>query len=117
MPLNWKDSIFNLQLSGYQPILAHPERYGYLAHNKGVYDELKSLGCLFQVNLLSLTGYYNKTAQDLAHYLLDKKYVNLLGTDLHHTRHLESLQNAGSIMPAINKLLDSGSLLNPELTF
>ena len=117
MPLNWKDNIFNLQLSGYQPILAHPERYGYLAREKGVYDDLKSMGCLFQVNLLSLTGYYNKAAQDLAHYLLDKKYVDLLGTDLHHTRHLEALQNAGNIMPVINKLLDSGSLLNPELAF
>jgi len=115
MPINWKDSIFNLQLNGYQPILAHPERYIYLARDKGIYDELKSLGCLFQLNLLSLTGYYNKGAMDLAHYLLDKKYINLLGTDLHHTRHLEALQNAGNIMPAINKLLDSGALLNPSL--
>jgi len=115
MPLNWKDSIFNLQLSGYQPILAHPERYGYLAHDKRVYDDLKSVGCLFQLNLLSLTGYYNKAVMDLAHFLLDKKYIDLLGTDLHHTRHLEALQNAGKIMPAINKLLDSGALLNPSL--
>jgi protein-tyrosine phosphatase len=115
MPLNWKDSIFNLQLNGYQPILAHPERYTYLARDKKIYDELKSLGCLFQLNLLSLTGYYNKAAMDLAHYLLDKKYINLVGTDMHHTRHLEALQNAGNIMPVINKLLDSGVLLNPSL--
>ena len=115
MPKNWKESIFNLQLNGYQPILAHPERYIYLAHDKRVYDDLKSVGCLFQLNLLSLTGYYNKAVLDLAHFLLDKKYIDLLGTDLHHTRHLEALQNAGKIMPAINKLLDSGALLNPSL--
>ena len=116
MPMNWKDSIFNLQLNGYQPILAHPERYIYLAANKSLYDEFKSLGCLFQLNLLSLTGYYNKTAMDLAHYLVDKKYIDLLGTDLHHSRHLEALRNAGNTMPTISKLLDSGMLLNPSLS-
>lgn len=115
MPLTWKESIFNLQLNGYQPILAHPERYVYLARDKRIYDDLKSVGCLFQLNLLSLTGYYNKAVMDLAHYLLDRKYIDLVGTDMHHTRHLEALQNAGRIMPAINKLLDSGSLLNPSL--
>ncbi len=116
MPMNWKEAIFNLQLNGYQPILAHPERYTYLAGNKSLYDEFKSLGCLFQLNILSLTGYYNKTAMDLAHYLIDQKYIDLLGTDLHHSRHLEALRSAGSAMPAISKLLDSGRLLNPSLS-
>jgi len=112
-PINAKEKLFQLQIEGYQPILAHPERYLYL-HNKA-YDELKDAGCLFQVNLLSLTGYYGKPPLELAHYLIKKDYVDLLGTDLHHDRHLEALRNGHKIMDQIKSLLDSGRLLNPTL--
>lgn len=114
-PYDFKDMIFKMQIKGYQPVLAHPERYLYLNNNRTVYDDLKSAGCLFQLNLLSLTGYYGRIAADIANDLITKGYIDLLGTDLHHQRHLEALRNAGSIMPAINQLLDSGKLLNPTL--
>jgi len=52
----------------------------------------------------------------LAHYLLNKQYINLLGTDCHHFRHLHTLQSAGeNIMEPVQTLLDSGMLLNPSL--
>lgn len=114
-PLDLKEKLFNLQIKGYQPIIAHPERYAYLMTNKKVYDEFKSIGYLLQVNLLSFTGYYGKTQQELAQYLLSKKYIDLLGTDLHHDRHLHALRNSSSIMPIVQQLLDSGRLLNPSL--
>jgi len=114
-PVNYKNQFFQLQIGGYQPILAHPERYLYLGGNKKVFDDLKSAGCLFQVNILSLAGYYGKPTQDLAQYLLKKNYIDLLGTDLHHLRHLEALRSSPHIMPAIQSLLQSGQLLNPGL--
>jgi protein-tyrosine phosphatase len=114
-PLNLKDRLFDMQIKGYQPILAHPERYVYFARNRTFFDELKSTGCLFQVNLLSFAGYYGKASLELAHYLADKKYIDLLGTDMHHVRHLDTLKNSGQIMDVVNKLLDSGSILNPQL--
>ena len=94
-------------------MLAHPERYLYF--NNKVYDDLKEAGCLFQVNLLSLAGYYGKGPLDVAHYLIKKDYVDLLGTDLHHERHLDSLRNGHRMMDSVNHLLDSGRLLNPTL--
>jgi tyrosine-protein phosphatase YwqE len=116
-PLNWQDKIFNLQMNDYQPVLAHPERYSYFAGNKKIFDEIKSTGCLLQVNLLSLTGYYGKVAHELAEYLINHNMVSFLGTDMHHDRHLETLRGSGPvIMPVVKKLLDAGALLNPALT-
>jgi len=114
-PINLKEKLFNLQIKGYQPVLAHPERYAFYAGNKTVYDELRTLGCLFQINLLSLAGYYGKLSQDLAHYLISRRYIDFLGSDLHHIRHLESLHTSRSLMPALLPLFDSGLLQNPSL--
>lgn len=115
-PFDLKDILFKLQIKGYQPVLAHPERYVYLNSNKGFYDELRDAGCMFQVNLLSLTSYYGKGVTDLANYLIKKNYVSLLGTDLHHDRHLHALQNAGSdITATIQRLLGSGNIINSSL--
>jgi protein-tyrosine phosphatase len=114
-PLNFKDKLFNMQMKGYQPILAHPERYLYFMSDRKWYDELKDAGCYFQLNILSLAGYYGKASLQLAHYLIGKRYVNLLGTDCHHFRHLNTLRNAHNIMEPVMSLLDSGQLLNPSL--
>ncbi|MEO5891086.1 MAG: CpsB/CapC family capsule biosynthesis tyrosine phosphatase [Ferruginibacter sp.] len=115
-PLDLKDQLFKLQIKGYEPVLAHPERYTYLAANKSMFNDLKSMGCLFQLNLLSLTGYYGKTAQELATWLISKNYIDFAGTDLHHHRHLEALRSGKNIMPVLLQLLSSGRLLNSSLT-
>ncbi len=114
-PIDLKQKLFNLQIKGYQPVLAHPERYNYLQNQKHLYDEFRDAGCLFQVNLLSLSGYYGKAPQELALYFLKKKYVDLLGTDLHHARHLNALRSSPQLMDHVHSLLDSGKLLNPGL--
>lgn len=113
--INLKELLFKLQLNGYQPILAHPERYLYFGANKGWYDQLRDAGCLFQLNLLSLAGYYGKGPQELAEFLIKKKYVDILGTDLHHDRHLETLKNSSQIFNMVGKLLDSGLIRNTSL--
>lgn len=114
-PLNFKDKLFTMQMKGYQPVLAHPERYLYFMSDRKWYDELKDAGCYFQLNILSLAGYYGKASLQLAHYLIGKQYVNLLGTDCHHFRHLDTLRNAHNIMEPVDSLLNSGKLLNPTL--
>jgi len=109
-----KDILFDMQMQGYQPIIAHPERYIYLEQNKAFYGELKDLGCLFQLNLLSLTGYYGKSVTELANYLVKQNAYDLVGTDLHHFRHLEALHSP-ALSVQLRKLLDSGRIRNAEL--
>lgn len=105
-PYNYKEQIFQLQMNGYQPVLAHPERYTYFSNRKEVFEELKGTGCLFQSNLLSFTGYYGRQSQELAQFLLKQSYINLLGTDLHHERHLEALRAFGAYQSVLHTLLD-----------
>ncbi|HET7897129.1 MAG TPA: CpsB/CapC family capsule biosynthesis tyrosine phosphatase [Flavisolibacter sp.] len=113
-PLDLQQVLFDLQMQNYQPVLAHPERYAYFNMHREVYDELKEAGCWFQLNLLSLTGYYGKAIQDLAEYLCKKEYYDLAGTDLHHERHLNMLQKLPS-SPTFMRLRESGSLKNAQL--
>jgi protein-tyrosine phosphatase len=113
-PAELKRILFKLQIKGYQPVIAHPERYLYFNANRNWYDEIKTAGCLFQLNLLSLTGYYGRAPVELGHYLIKKKYVDLLGTDLHNDRHLEALQNYPAA-DLISKLVDSGLIQNSGL--
>lgn len=112
--MNIKDILFKMQMQGYQPVIGHPERYTYLERNKDFYSELKDIGCLFQLNLLSLSGHYGRSVTELAQYLLKNGYYNLVGTDLHHSGHLEGLQRF-EIPALLKKELDSGQIINPGL--
>lgn len=88
---NIEQIIFNLQVKGYIVVLAHPERYSFYQDKHQRFHRFKEMGVLFQLNLLSLSGYYGKDVKRLAEYLLQKKYYDLAGTDLHHDKHLHAL--------------------------
>lgn len=86
------EHIFQLQLHEYQPILAHPERYNYYHSSPQTYTRLKERGFRFQLNLLSLSGYYGEPVRKMAQHLVKEKMIDYIGTDLHHFRHLKALQ-------------------------
>ncbi len=112
--LNIKDLLFEMVMNGYQPVIAHPERYVYLQKNKDFYRELKDIGCFFQLNLLSVYGYYGRSVKDLAEYLLSEDYYDLIGTDLHNINHLDALQRIG-MNSHLTRLLSSDKLINKLL--
>jgi protein-tyrosine phosphatase len=93
---NIEQVIFQLRLKGLQPVLAHPERYGYYHIDFNKYQHYIDHGCLLQVNLLSLLGYYGKPVKTIAAKLVKHKMVDLLGTDIHHEKHLEALKDLTS---------------------
>ncbi len=113
-PQGLKDILFEMQMQGYQPVIAHPERYIYLDRTRDFYDELKEIGCLFQLNLLALTNYYGKAVHELAQYLIKKGYYDLVGTDLHGERHLEAMHNP-ALTAQLKKLMETGKIRNPTL--
>ena len=88
-PWNLEQLIFDLQVKGYKLIMAHPERYLYYHTRPQRYQELKQLGIDFQVNLLSLAGYYGKNEKRMAERLVEAGMVDFMGTDTHGFRHLE----------------------------
>lgn len=103
-PLNLFEILFEIQLKGYKPILAHPERYNFYHNNFQQFYKLKQAGCLFQLNLLSLTAQYGKNVQKIANQLLKENLYDFAGTDTHHLQHLALLPKIAS--PAIKKKVE-----------
>ncbi len=92
-PINLEAILFKIKSQGFIPVLAHPERYSFYHNNLGYYKQLKTLGCLFQLNLLSLGDHYGRRVEKTTAYLLDKNYIDFVGTDVHNENHIHKLSN------------------------
>lgn len=92
-PIQLYDYLFNLQVAGYIPVLAHPERYVFYHSDFSNYAKLKKAGCYFQMNLLSATGYYGREVAKIADELLKKSMIDFVGSDFHHKHHIASFSN------------------------
>jgi len=90
-PMQLFDIVFELKLQGYVPVLAHPERYMYYHSDIAKYKKLKKQGCLFQLNLLSTTGYYGEHVAKMAATLLKLGMINFVGSDIHTYKQTEYL--------------------------
>ena len=84
---------FEAALRGYQLVLAHPERYDYLAGNFQRLEDLRDRGLLFQMNLLSLSGHYGPVARKMAREMIERKLFDFAGTDCHHPIHAQMLKD------------------------
>jgi tyrosine-protein phosphatase YwqE len=87
-PLQLYDILFELQVAGYKPVLAHPERYNFYHNKFEEYSRLRNAGCLFQINLLSTVGYYGEFAAKTAEKLLKKGFIDFASSDIHHDKHI-----------------------------
>ena len=87
-PIQLYSILFDLQVAGYIPVLAHPERYLFYQNNFNEYAKLKKAGCLFQLNLLSIVGYYGAGITKTAEQLLQKGMYTYVGSDVHHNNHI-----------------------------
>ncbi|MEN2280630.1 CpsB/CapC family capsule biosynthesis tyrosine phosphatase [Algoriphagus sp. SE2] len=86
------ETFFQLEMAGYKPIFAHPERYQYLIGDKKLLEELIDRQVCFQMNLLSLTGFYSKQVKEFAEMLLERNVIKFFGTDCHNPRYLDMLE-------------------------
>jgi tyrosine-protein phosphatase YwqE len=91
-PIQLYSIIFELQVAGYIPILAHPERYTFYHKNLNEYKKLINAGCLFQLNLLSVVGYYGAGIATTADYLLKNGLYSFVGSDVHHDNHIAAFE-------------------------
>lgn len=105
---------FKLQLEGYKPVLAHPERYPYWYQSFDKYSEIRDKGVLLQINIASLAGHYGTIARRIAERLVENNMVDLLGSDIHKTSHIEVYRRAIK-QQSMCDLIASGQLLNSTL--
>ena len=111
-PKNIDEIIFQLQLSGYNVVLAHPERYMYF--NLKDYKKFTDKGVFLQLNLLSITGYYSPEIKEKSKQLIENDLVSFVGTDCHNIRHAQKLKECFT-NPLWHQLSKSEKLLNNTL--
>lgn len=111
---NHNDVIRQVQDAGRQIVIAHPERYRYLAGHDPL-DLMRTwqeLGALLQVNVGSLTGHYRRSSpqsETLAWQMVEMGLVDLLATD-HHGANRDGV----SPREALNALIARGQLTLAE---
>lgn len=76
-------AFYELQLLGVLPVLAHPERYAYVADNPRRLAELAGAQVPFQLTTHSVAGLFGKRIQATAFDLMERGWVHLLASDAH----------------------------------
>ena len=84
MPAFFFDLIFFLRINDYIPVIAHPERYNFLSDDIKICKKLKKMGCKFQINLLSTTGYYGPKVTSFTNHLIEESMIDYVGSDIHN---------------------------------
>ena len=109
-PINLYEILFHITLNDYIPVLAHPERY--LSIDRNEFYKISKIGCKFQLNLLSVTGYYGKEVTRLSDWLLSNKLINFVGSDIHSIKHIDSMFDKVKIdeIDSLKKAIKSNSI-------
>ena len=94
-PIDLWGTLERMMSAGYRPLLAHPERYRYMAEED--YVRLHRMGVLMQLNLPSVTGYYGEHALRNARFLLGKGWYCMGGSDCHRFKVLQAQYSNVSI--------------------
>jgi tyrosine-protein phosphatase YwqE len=108
------EMIFDMQMKGYEVILAHPERYPYLGIYSERIEQLKNQGVYFQINVLSLGGFYGEEAKNRAYQMLERGWVEFMGTDTHNNMYSQALIDLSNDRK-VEKVLQKYTFMNKEL--
>ncbi|HEU0012087.1 MAG TPA: CpsB/CapC family capsule biosynthesis tyrosine phosphatase [Longimicrobium sp.] len=85
VPPNGAKVLFELRAAGWEPVLAHPERYAGVDVDLAGPEEWRRVGARLQVNWASLLGRYGPISQRVAWALLERGWADYLSSD-HHAR-------------------------------
>lgn len=68
---------------GYVPVVAHPERYGFVIESPAQVSRIRSLGCLVQLNSGSIAGDFGRFIQKTANLIAEKRLADFIASDAH----------------------------------
>ncbi|WP_106496250.1 tyrosine-protein phosphatase [Lentibacillus sp. Marseille-P4043] len=91
--------VFDMQIAGYKPIIAHPEENRELVDNPNrLYDLVKN-GALTQLNAASITGSAGKRTEKFALNMLEASLAQFIGSNAYDAKKRDSkLQQAYKVM-------------------
>lgn len=100
--------VFELQLTGYRVVVAHPERLRYVHHDPNALIPLIERGALLQLTADALLGNQGERIGRLAETLLTHRLVQLIASDCHGP-HLNRMPNLGLARERAAHLLDAAA--------
>lgn len=78
--------VYELQVAGWYPVLAHPERIAWLAQDRGLLDELVAQKAHLQLTAMSISGRLGSRMERLCRSWIDDGLVHFVASDGHDTR-------------------------------
>lgn len=87
--------------NGYKPIIAHPERYSWVAVNPDLLASFVQLGCKLQLTTSSILGLAGRSIQRQAKTMIEKDMVYCISSDAHD--HIENKPVLGKASGILNK--------------
>ena len=110
-PINMAALLERVKAKGYEPILAHPERYQYM--NRNDYRLWKERGVKLQLNVPSLVGAYGINVQKKAEWLLYHDMYDYCGSDTHSLDYVEYFLDSTISRKTVRKVkeLSEGQVL------
>jgi protein-tyrosine phosphatase len=105
------NDIYELQLKGVVPILAHPERYKTFIEDPELINKFIEEGFLFQLNTGSIIGDFGRVVKKTAELFVKHKIYSIIGSDGHRS-HIRTTDMTSGIR-AIEKI-NSGYIREME---
>lgn len=106
--------IYEMQMAGYNIVLAHAERYTFFHDRFSDYEALKSRDVMLQINFSSLTGHYSNSVRNAARKLIETGWADYAGSDLHNMNYLNRMKR-GLRDKFCSQMLNGGTLKNAAL--
>lgn len=106
MPKDAMNIIYELEIKGVRPILAHPERYRYIIDNPSKINEFLDEKCLIQINTGSIIGIFGKKVKSTARILIKNGVCSFIASDTHST---------GGRCPGISKAMKTASHIDDNI--
>ena len=83
IPPHSEKALFNIKMQGFNPIVAHPERYRDVQENPAGAREWLRVGAYLQANASSFVGQYGSKAEQTAWKLLELGLLSYVCSDFH----------------------------------
>lgn len=101
-----EEVLFQLQLSGVTPLLAHPERIEAVQRDPDLLAKFVERGMLSQITAGSIVGHFGGSVKRLTHSLLRRGLVHVIASDTHYAH--------GPRSPLLSEGVDAAAALVGE---
>jgi protein-tyrosine phosphatase len=94
IPVNLAQRLFQMNVRGVRPVLAHPERYTPLFSSTAPIERLIEMGVLPQLDVMALTGKYGRAPKKAAERMLKEDVYFIACSDSHRPDDVEVVEDA-----------------------